>query len=191
MEKKRLLYIGNKLKHKGHTATAIDVLAPRLKEEGFEVIAVSDKKIKAQRMLDMLHTVWKHRKTVDLVIIDTYSTLNFYYAYIIAKLCRQLQISYIPILHGGNLPTRLQNSPKKSKALFEGAQVNVAPSYYLMEAFKKQGFTNLIHIPNTLQIENYPFLLRKNPQPKLLWVRSFSKLYNPQLALDVLDLLIQ
>lgn len=189
MEKKKLLYIGNKLKHKGHTATAIDVLAPKLVEEGFEVVAVSDKKIKAQRMLHMLQTVWRHRKTIDLVLIDTYSTLNFYYAFTIAKLCRRLKISYIPILHGGNLPTRLQNSPRKSKILFAGAKVNVAPSHYLMEAFKKHGYDNLIYIPNTLQIENYPFLLRKNLQPKLLWVRSFAELYNPLLALDVVALL--
>jgi glycosyltransferase involved in cell wall biosynthesis len=189
MEKKKLLYIGNKLKHKGHTATAIDVLAPKLIEEGFEVVAVSDKKIKAQRMLDMLHTVWKHRNTASLVLIDTYSTLNFYYAITVAKLCRRLNISYIPILHGGNLPTRLAHSPKKSKALFQGAKVNVAPSHYLMEAFKEYGYTNLIHIPNTLEIDNYPFLLRKNLQLKLLWVRSFAELYNPELALDVLALL--
>ncbi|WP_432410005.1 glycosyltransferase family 4 protein [Rasiella sp. SM2506] len=189
MEKKKLLYVGNKLKLKGHTATAIDVLAPKFVEEGFEVVSVSDKQIKAQRMLDMLHTVWKHRKTTSLVLIDTYSTLNFYYAYTIAKLCRRLNIAYIPILHGGNLPTRLQNSPKKSKALFEGASINVAPSFYLMEAFKKQGFTNLLHIPNTLEIGNYPFLLRKNLRPKLLWVRSFAEIYNPLLALDVLALL--
>ena len=117
MEKKKLLYIGNKLKHKGHTATAIDVLPPKFVKEGFEVVAVSDRLIKAQRMLHMLQTVWKHRKTTSLVLIDTYSTLNFYYAYAIAKLCRQVGLPYAPILHGGNLPTRLQNSPKKSKVL--------------------------------------------------------------------------
>jgi len=189
MEKKKLLYIGNKLKDKGHTATAIDILAPQLTTEGFNVIAVSDKKIKAQRLLDMLQAVWKYRKTTSLVLIDTYSTLNFYYAYTVAKLCRRLDIPYIPILHGGNLPARLQNSPHKSKMLFEKAYTNVAPSHYLLEAFKKQGFTNLVYIPNTLQLENYSFLLRKNLQPKLLWVRSFAELYNPLLALDVLALL--
>ena len=177
------------MKYKGYTATAIDVLAPNLIKEGFEVLAVSDKKNKAQRMWEMLQIVWKHRKTTSLVLIDTYSTLNFYYAYTVAKLCRSLNIPYIPILHGGNLPLRLENSSGKSKKLFLGAKVNVAPSHYLMEAFKKRGFTNLIHIPNTLQLENYPFLLRKNIQPKLLWVRSFSEIYNPLLALDILTLL--
>ncbi|MAZ72109.1 MAG: glycosyl transferase family 1 [Flavobacteriaceae bacterium] len=189
MEKKKLLYIGNKLKNRGYTATAIDVLAPKLEKEGFVVRSVSDKKIKAWRMLEMLHTVWKYRKSTSLVLIDTYSTLNFYYAFTVAKLCRKLKLPYIPILHGGNLPFRLKNSPKKSSALFKGAYVNVAPSQYLMEAFKDHGYKNLVFIPNTLQLENYPFLLRKSLQPKLLWVRSFAQLYNPQMALDVLAML--
>lgn len=186
MKKKKLLYIGNKLGHKGYTATAIDVLAPQLRSEGYELVAVSDKKIKAQRMLHMVQTVWKHRKDTAFVLIDTYSTLNFYYAHIVAKLCRRLSLAYIPILHGGNLPQRLKRSPQKSKKLFGMAYRNVAPSKYLYNAFAAQGFEYLTHIPNTLAIERYPFLPRNEIRPSLLWVRSFAKLYNPMLAIDVL-----
>ena len=187
MEKKKILYVGNKLGNKGHTATAIDVLAPQLLKEGFEVIAVSDKRIKAQRMLEMLQTVWKHRKSTNVVIIDTYSTLNFYYAHVVAKLCRRLVIPYIPVLHGGNLPARIKKSPVKAKKLFGNALVNIAPSHYLLEAFKNVGFNNTVHIPNTIELAKYSFVQRKTIQPKLLWVRSFATIYNPGLALDILS----
>ena len=187
--KRNLLYIGNKLSKKGSTVTSIETLGNFLQTEGFKVTTASSKKNKVFRLLDMVWNTLKCPKKNTVVLIDTYSTQNFYYAVLVAWLCRFRTISYIPILRGGNLPTRLQNSPDKSKALFKGAYINVAPSHYLMEAFKKRGFTNLIHIPNTLQLENYPFLLRKNIQPKLLWVRSFSEIYNPLLALDVLTLL--
>jgi glycosyltransferase involved in cell wall biosynthesis len=189
--KRNLLYIGNKLSKKGNTVTSIETLGNYLQEEGFKVLTASSMQNKALRLLDMISAVVRMPKRNASVIIDTYSTQNFYYAVFVAWVCRFRRIPYIPILRGGNLPTRLQKSPKKSKALFEGAHINVAPSHYLMNAFQEQGYTNLIHIPNTLQLENYPFLLRKELQPKLLWVRSFSKIYNPQLALAVLELLLQ
>ncbi len=187
--KRNLLYIGNKLSKKGSTVTSIETLGAFLKAEGFNITTASSKANKALRLLDMLWAVVKFKKKDATVLIDTYSTQNFYYAVIIARICSIRNIPYIPILRGGNLPQRLKNSPAKSKALFHGAQINVAPSRYLLEAFKKEGFVNTVYIPNTLELENYSFLLRNNLQPKLLWVRSFATLYNPILALDVLALL--
>ena len=54
-----------------------------------------------------------------------------------------------------------------------------------MDQFKSEGFQNLISIPNVIEIENYPFLERKKAKPNLLWVRSFAKIYNPMMAVDV------
>ena len=189
--KRNLLYIGNKLSKKGSTVTSIETLGNFLKAEGFQVTTASSKKNKGVRLLDMLWSVVKHNKKNTIVLIDTYSTQNFYYAVMVARLCRCYKLPYIPILRGGNLPSRLQKSPKKSKALFHGAQVNVAPSHYLLEAFKSKAYTNLVHIPNTIEIANYPFKPRKKVQPRLLWVRSFAQLYNPLLALDVLSNLLK
>lgn len=190
--KSRILYIGNHLSSNGNTTTTIETLSNSLKKEGYQVIISSRKLNKTLRMLDMLFTTFNHRKKIDIVLIDTYSTLNFYYAVAVAKLCRIFKIPYIPILHGGNLPNRLKRSPQWSKSLFSRAKINVAPSHYLLEAFKKEGFTKLIFISNTIEIKNYPFLLRKQiQQPKLLWVRSFSKLYNPLLAIEILEELLK
>ena len=143
------------------------------------------------RLLDMIwHTVY-YSRTTSVVLIDTYSTTNFLYAVIIGYVCRILDPRYIPILRGGNLPIRLQKSKKQSQKLFGNAKTNVAPSRYLMEAFQQQGYTNLTYIPNTIEIANYPFLLRTDIQPRLLWVRSFSSIYNPMLALQILEDLLQ
>jgi len=138
----------------------------------------------------MLWGVLRHGKSSDLVLIDTYSTQNFYYAVAVGNLCRLLRIPYVPILHGGNLPERLQTSKALSYKLFHGAKTNVAPSRYLMEAFNSEGYKNLTYIPNTIEIADYPFLLRNSIRPKLLWVRAFAEIYNPILALKVLESLI-
>ncbi|ALJ04576.1 glycosyl transferase family 1 [Pseudalgibacter alginicilyticus] len=184
---KNLLYIGNNLSKVGKTETTVKTLSNFLKLEGFEVLVFSNKKNKIFRLLDMLLAVLKYSKKVDCVLIDTYSTSNFYYAFWCSQLCRVLNLKYLPILHGGNLPNRLKNNPKLSKAIFNNAYKNIAPSVYMKTEFEKYGFSNLICIPNTIELKNYPFKKRTFEKINLLWVRSFSEIYNPNLAIDILS----
>ncbi|MCG2419896.1 glycosyltransferase family 4 protein [Aequorivita sp. F47161] len=188
-QRKKLLYIGNKLVVHGKPPTAIDLLSGKLQEEGYSVITASSKSNRISRMIAMVFITIKNRNIVDFVLIDTYSTQNFYYAVVIGWLCRLFKLPYIPILHGGNLPERLKSNKGFSKSLFGKAYKNVAPSKYILEQFKLQGFKNVVYIPNTLEIKNYPFQFRKSVTPKLLWVRSFSEIYNPLLALEIVEML--
>jgi glycosyltransferase involved in cell wall biosynthesis len=166
--------------------SSIDILSSLLKEIRFEVFSASDKKNILLRLFDMLYTIYKHRNHTDYVLIDTYSTLNFYYAYFVSLLCSILKLKYIPILHGGNLPNRLKYSPKLSKAIFNNSYLNIAPSNYIKCEFKNFGYRKIICIPNAIELRTYPFKSRVFNKVKLLWVRSFSKIYNPILAIKVL-----
>jgi len=187
--RKKLLYIGNKLAVHGKPPAAIDSLSVKLQEEGFSVITTSSKQNKIRRLLDMVFTTIQNRNNVQLVLIDTYSTQNFQYAVIVAFFCRFFKLPYIPILHGGKLPNRLKSHKSLSNKLFGKALTNVAPSKYMMQQFKDAGFHNITYIPNTIEIENYPFKNREPITAKLLWVRSFSEIYNPLLALETVELL--
>ncbi|UOK43801.1 MULTISPECIES: glycosyltransferase family 4 protein [Flavobacterium] len=185
MPLKSLLYLGNKLSGKGLNVTTVETLSAQLTEAGYNIVSASDKKNWFMRLADMLWAVVINRKTA-FVLIDTYSTSGFWFAFFASQLCRILQIRYIPILHGGNLPNRLKNNPKLSAMVFENAYKNVAPSHYLYQAFKEFGFTNLLFIPNTVEIHKYSYKERKSVAPKLLWVRAFDAIYNPKMAVDVL-----
>jgi glycosyltransferase involved in cell wall biosynthesis len=55
----------------------------------------------------------------------------------------------------------------------------------LYEAFLPHYPENLLLIPNTIDLEMYPYHPRNLNGPRLLWVRSFSKIYNPKMAIDV------
>lgn len=189
--KKKLLYLGNQLSGKGRNITSIDTLSENLEGEGFTVYTASSKKNQIVRLFDMLFSILKYKGQIELVLIDTYSTKGFWFAYLSGRLCYLLGLNYIPILHGGDLPKRLKNSPKLSEQLFANAKVNVAPSAYLMHYFKKAGFTNLRYIPNTIEIKNYPYKERRALEPKLLWVRAFAEIYNPMLALKLLEALLK
>ena len=182
---KNLLYIGNKLSDHGYTSTSIETLGTFLEGEGFHVYYASSKKNKIWRMFEMILMTFKYSKKVDYVLIDTYSTKNFWYAFIISQLCRILNLKYIPKLHGGNLPSRIIRSRFFSNLIFKNAYINIAPSHYLLEAFKKSGYTNLKYIPNTIEMQLYSFSLKEFETPKILWVRSFATIYNPLMAVKV------
>lgn len=187
---KTLIYIGNKFGVSKHAnLTLIDTLGPLLTQEGFKVYSASSKKNIFARLMQMLWFCFKYRKRADYVLIDTYSTLNFYYAYFVSQLCRILKLKYIPILHGGNLSKRLKTSSKLSRAIFNNAYINVAPSLYAKANFEGQGFYNILCIPNAIELKNYPFKKRDFDSIKLLWLRSFSKIYNPVLAIKILKAL--
>jgi glycosyltransferase involved in cell wall biosynthesis len=170
--------------------SAINILGPLLETESFSVFYASSKNNKIIRLLDMVLCVFKYAKRTEFVLIDTYSTQNFYYAFVISQLCRLFGLKYIPILHGGNLESRLKNNPKLSLLIFKHSKVNVAPSEYIKSTFETYGYSNIETIPNTLEIENYKFEVRRIESIKLLWVRSFSEIYNPQLAVKISKALI-
>lgn len=191
MRKKSILYVGNALSSKGKTVTHIDTLSTLLRAEGYRIVTTSSYLNKGVRLLDMIYTLISVRNTTDFVLIDTYSTTNFWYAVIVSKFCRLFHIPYIPILHGGNLPARLKSHKKHCDTLFKNALVNVAPSDYLFNTFAKAGYKNLKLIPNTIQIDQYPFVHRPSVTPTLLWVRAFAEIYNPSLALDIVQNLLK
>lgn len=136
----------------------------------------------------MVNTLIRRRRETHFVLIDTYSTLSFYYAFLISQLSRIINKPYIPILHGGNLPTRLERHPNLCRQVFQAAYRNVAPSGYMQAAFVRHGYETVV-IPNFIPIKDYCFKLRAQVRPRLLWVRSFEVTYHPEMAIRVLAFL--
>lgn len=180
-----VLYIGNKLSRHGYTATTIDTLGKKIEQAGYQLRYASSQRAMISRMLDMLWTTFRSKNWANVVLIDTYSTRNFWYAILVARLCDVLKLKYFPILHGGNLPARITSNPKTVRRFIENASQVISPSDYLNAAFAKAEYRNITTIPNSIAIEEYPFQLREQITPKLLWVRSFASIYNPQMAIEV------
>ena len=182
---KTILYIGNNLAKKTNYATSMDVLSRLLSIEGFTIYKSSSKSNTFFRLLEMCYDLVRYRSIVDYVLIDTFSTANFYYALLTSQLCRFFSLKYLPILHGGNLPYRLKQNPRLSSLIFKNSYQNIAPSGYLKYEFEKEGYKTIL-IPNVIPIANYTFKERKKIAPKLLYLRAFAKIYNPSMAIEVL-----
>jgi len=158
-----------------------------LKASGFEVLVFSGKKNRFLRLWEMCYGIIRNTNA-NYILIDTYSTSNFYFALITSQIARLYSIKYIPILHGGNLPKRIRENPRLSKLIFKNAEINITPSLYLQKEIQKKQYKTAF-IPNAIEIEKYPFKKRIIIKPNLLWVRAFDKIYNPLMAIEVLILL--
>ncbi|MEZ4838921.1 glycosyltransferase family 4 protein [Flavobacterium sp.] len=183
----KILYIGNVLSKHGYNKSTIETLGPLLSEEGYKVITSSSQKNSALRLLSMVVSTIRNTGSVDYVMIDTYSTLNFWYAFIISQICRVFKIKYIPILHGGMLPQRIEKNPLLSEMIFKNAYINSVPSQFLYQKVIGNRWNNIVNIPNQIEIKEYSFKKRIKFQPKILWVRSLSDIYNPTMAIDVAE----
>ena len=181
---KTILYLGNRLSKHGFSPTVIETLGPLL-EQKYRVLYASDRRNVVMRFIDMMASILRYRHTTNVVLIDTYSTSSFYYAWWTGLLSRFLGLPYVPILHGGNLPARLEKSRLLSRTYFGRSLRNVAPSRYLESAFAVCGYRTAV-IPNFLTIQDYPFTSRSRFHPRLLWVRSLHTTYHPEMAVKVI-----
>jgi len=177
----RLVFLGTM---NSSTPTTINTLPPML-EAVAPVKTASPFKNRIICFLDLLRTSFT-AKASDLVFIHTYSTRAFYYAWACAFICRLRGVKYIAYLHGGSLPERIDRNNRLLNRYFVKASAIITPSLYLKVATEKRGFGPVRLIPNFINLRDYPFKQRENLQPKLLWVRAFHQVYNPELAIWVL-----
>ncbi|MCE7992586.1 MAG: glycosyltransferase family 4 protein [Roseivirga sp.] len=191
MIKPGIIYLGNQLSVHGVNPTSVETLGQRLKED-FTVIRASSKANKWLRLLDMWRTLISN-KEADFVLIDTYSTSAFIFAWTCAFLARKLGLKYIPILHGGALPNLARSSPKRLTIYLKGAYKVVCPSPYLREKLIRAIDMEYKVVPNAIDLADYSFTARTGLDqsgPQILWVRAFDKIYNPQLAVKLLKGLV-
>jgi glycosyltransferase involved in cell wall biosynthesis len=186
-----ILYIGNHLSSSKNNPTTSFTLIKGLNSLGHNIITASHIESKGLRLLHMIWSFFRNFNKYELIIVDVYSTQNFWYAVIIALLAKIFSKPYITILHGGDLVNRISSTGKISLFLLKNARVNISPSTYLHNFILEMGFSNIRYIPNPIFIQNYPYKLREQLQPSLLWVRAFDEIYNPKLALEVLELILK
>lgn len=150
-------------------------------ESGYENISTSSKINRVLRLADIVSTIIRHRKQIDVVVLEVYSGLSMIMADTASSLCKLLGLPLISVLRGGNLPNFAKKYPRRTKRVLQSADILVAPSSFLAEEFHFLKLDIRV-IPNIIRIDKYPFRIRRNIAPKFIWMRSFHPLYNPQMA---------
>jgi glycosyltransferase involved in cell wall biosynthesis len=179
--KKPVLMVGNFLSATHGVRGVCEELAARLPPLGWPVLTTSSEPRKAARVADMLRTAWRERGAYAVAQVDVYSGAAFVWAEAVCWTLRRAGKPYVLTLHGGNLPAFARRWPGRVRRLLASAEAVTAPSAYLREQLRP--FRRDIKLqPNPLDIGRYEFRLRAAPQPRLVWLRAFHRMYNPALA---------
>ena len=174
---------GNLLgKNRGHVTTQGQILADRFVANGFDVITVSSRINSMARLLDVVWTILRNCRKIDILIVEIYSGRAFILADTACFLAKLFRIPSILVLHGGSLPDFAERYPGWVKRVLGRARALVAPSKFLVDKLSALGM-DLQVIPNVIDLDCYDYHLRAMIAPKLLWMRSFHPIYNPQMAL--------
>lgn len=163
-------------------------LATRLSESGWQVTTTSAQHNRLLRPVDMLVAAWHARHHYLLAQVDLFSGPAFIWAEAVCWLLRQLRKPYVLTLHGGNLPAFAQRRSQRARRLLDSAAAVTSPSRYLCDQMSIYR-SDIVLLPNPLELDNYLFVERLNPQPSVVWLRAFSSGYNPSLAASVVALL--
>ena len=184
-----ILYIGNILSSKGMNPSPVELIRNEIyKSFKIKMIVASNKKNIIIRFLHMNYIYWVNYKKVSLVFIDVYSTKAFYYTFYFALISKLLSLKYIPIIHGGNIDLRIQKSKWMTKFVFKNSNINISPSKYVYSLLKKNNFA-VKYIPNCINFSFYKFKRRKKIRPRIIWLRSFHEIYNPDMAINVFKII--
>ena len=183
-----VLLVGNFLSSSGGSRGVCEELAVRLADGGSTVFTTSSKPARWRRLADMLWVAYKRRGQYAVAQVDVYSGPAFIWAEAVGALLRWLNKPYVLTLHGGNLPRFAREHPARVGRLLNSARMVTTPSRFLLE--KMSGYRGELRLlPNALDLGRYAFRLRETPDPSLIWLRAFHKIYNPSLAPKVLRLL--
>lgn len=185
----RLCFVGHMLgRNAGYVTTQGQVLSDLFATKGYEVVSVSSKVNRLKRLIDISQTIIKVRHETDVVIIEVYTGLSSVMEDVATLLSRFCGMRVVLWLHGGDLPNFIASHPHWTRHLLSRASVLVTPSEFLARAVKFHGFNARV-IPNVVDLQAYPFKLREKLSPRLFWMRSFHPVWNPIMALRVLEIL--
>ncbi len=187
--RRMLVLVGNFLSGPHGSRGVSEELAERLRAAGWQVRTASKRRPKLARLLEMLATVWRGRGRDGIVHVDVFSGPAFVWAAAVVGLARLLGMPCALTLRGGGLSEFAARWPRLVRTVLGGARVVTVPSEYLrreMQPYRSE----LILLPNPIELGSYPFRPREHPEPRLIWLRAFDDTYNPSLAPGVLASLL-
>jgi len=181
-----VLVIGNFLSATGGTICVCEELSLELSRGGWQVVTASDKRPALPKLWDMLRTIWQCQQEYDVAQVEVYHARGFFWAEASCAALRALRKPYVLSLHGGKLPEFAARWPGRTRRLLRSAAAVTVPSGYFAERMAAYR-SDLRVLPNALDLSAYHFRPRSAPEASLVWFRAFRHLYNPTLALEVLQ----
>lgn len=179
----KILFVLNLRENKSGITEQILYLKNRLNEQSIDVILVSTYGNIFERMRGILKTFLTANKS-DLIVGIGCSYFGFLPVFVAAMAAFFFNKKILYNFHGGQAEVFLDKYDFFVRRIFKGNIIVVA-SDYLWKVFKSKSY-NPVKINNIFDYSSFPMAsdnLSRNK--KVLWARSFEKLYQPEMALEV------
>jgi glycosyltransferase involved in cell wall biosynthesis len=184
----KILFIGNFLSKTRGSYSVSESIANRLAVgRGITIFMASHAENRFARFIEIFCSTLL--KNYSLLHIDVFSGNSFQVARMAASIGKLRRKKVVLTLHGGALHEYFAGREVSFRRLFRNTQVQ-SPSLFLKNFFEKQHF-KVAYCPNPVQLANFPFKRSHVRTHSLLWVRAFSKIYNPHIPVLVLKKIIQ
>lgn len=175
--------------NKRYYTSAAEQLAALFHKQQIPVITTTKQYGKFSKMLSTLYDIVRNNDKYAIAILPLYGTpLNFIWHRSAAVLLKLLGKKLIVVVHGGSIPEQISKGAQKFFKALNRADRIVCPSGFIADFLKHYGY-NATVIENVLDIGSYPFQSKQMFRPHIFWMRSFSEIYNPQMAVRVAALL--
>ena len=184
MTKVKVLFIGNFLSlHKGTKGISEKLFESKIIQSNIEIYSASNRVNKIVRLSEMIFKTLLFRG--DLVHIDVFSGSAFFYTKLISRIAVLRRKKVLMTLHGGALPEYFEARITSCKKTLHSANKILTPSKFLQSYFNEKGF-DIKYLPNSIDLEKFPFKRDAVKKNSLLWVRAFTNIYNPEVPVRIL-----
>ncbi len=182
----RLCFVGPMVgRTHGYVVTQGVRLSGHFRSAGYSALAVSPRTNRYARLADIVATIVRERRAIDIMVVHVYGGPSFVVEDIASGLGRRFGKRIIMLLHGGALPEFFASFPRWARRVLRRADAIVTPTGFLARTARAHGFAPTI-IPNVIDVKAYPFRRRRLLAPRLFWMRTFDPTYNPLMAVGVL-----
>lgn len=164
--------------HPGRVPDAFEALAPVLRRRGHPVVVASTRVPRGPRLADMLGTLARHRRHVEVAVVHVYGGNAFAVAEVLQRAARAAGLPVVGFLSGGRIPEMAVQSPGRVRRVLAGFDAVAAPSAFMVEVAAGVGVEAQV-IPNVLDPGRYRFRPRRELRPRVLWMRTFHDVYRP------------
>lgn len=153
----------------------------------FIVKLISRKYSTSARLLDALLNSFCAK--IDVAVIDVYSTRVLLQTFVVVNVLKLRGVKIISVLHGGAIPETWSQRGLLYRRIIMVSTKTLTPSLRI-QSFVRQKGLNIYYQPNPIDLGAFKRIHESNFERKnLLWVRAFSDIYNPNLAIKTLAIL--
>lgn len=164
------------------------MLYTHLKSEGYTVYRKSAYRPKLLRLFDTLYFVCFKRKQYDVVLLQTFSNLSFLNDFFVTISLRLLGKKSVSTIHGGAFVEFHSRFPGFVNSVLRRSAVVTSPSHYIGQYLNQHGH-KVRYVPNFIDTGRFPYKWKSGNGTKLLWVRAFTDIYKPEMAIRLISLL--